>query len=461
MNLLESVKGVLTNTVVEKAASALGIENGMMKSAMKMFLPAIIGGVINKGSGESGAGGLIDLFKKGGFGDGNLSDLMGVLGDSDKQKGMLETGTDLLGTIFGGNKSGLLDMLLKTTGISKSSGSSLLSFLAPIVINKLAGMVFGKNMSAAGLSSYLGEQKDDIMGLVPGLSAMLGGTETTVKESLGAAAGAAHAKTSGHSDSEGGGMGWLKWLLPLLLVAALLYWWSSRDKGEIDATTDTTEQVESTDVATSATETTATTNTSADATSNAATSGLSINSNGDVLNANGAIVYAAGSYQVDADGNLVSSDGKILMNAADISSDFMARLKAAIGSLTGSATPTMENMKVLFGNMMTTKTPNSSYALSNIEFNQEDHKISNFSKAEVMGLAEALKANVNGKIEVQVHTNDGKDEKESNKLSETRANVVRDMLVTLGVNKKQISAKGMGRADAAKAQNGKVDIVIK
>ena len=111
MNLLDSVKGVMTNAVVDKAASVLGIENGMMKSAMKLAIPAIIGGLINKGSSESGAGGLIDLFKKGGFGDNNNGDLVGVLGDEAKRGGMLETGADLLGTIFGNNKSGVLDMI--------------------------------------------------------------------------------------------------------------------------------------------------------------------------------------------------------------------------------------------------------------------------------------------------------------------------------------------------------------
>ncbi len=78
-----------------------------------------------------------------------------------------------------------------------------------------------------------------------------------------------------------------------------------------------------------------------------------------------------------------------------------------------------------------------------------------------MGLAGALKENINGKIEVQVYTNDGKSAKESSSLSDTRANVIRDMLVTLGVDEKQISAKGMGTADAEKAKYGKVDIVIK
>ncbi len=450
MGLLDSVKGVLTNAVVDKAADALGIENGMMKTAMKFVLPAIIGGVINKGSSESGAGGLIDLFKKGGFGDGNLSDLAGVLGDDDKRGGWLDTGTDLLGTIFGNNQSGVLDMILKATGITKSGGSSLMSFLAPIVINKLAGMVFGQKMSASGLASYLGDQKSDIMGLVPGMSSLLGGSNA-VSESVGAV-------SRSDDDSEGGGLGFLKYLIPLLFLAALAYWWMNKDKAA-DKEEVKTEITTETDKVTTAPVATTTDKVESNVDTKSPSS-YSLNANGDVVNGNGAVVYASGSYSMDDKGNLIDkATSRILLPAASISRDFGDKLKGLLSGLT--KTVTAEDMKKLFGDMIMKKSTRTSYALSNIEFNKEDHKISNFSKAEVMGLAEALKANENGQIEVQVFTNDGKDDKESGKLSDTRANVVRDMLVTLGVDKKQISAKGMGTADAEKASRGKVDIVIK
>ena len=462
MNLLDSVKGVMTNAVVDKAASVLGIENGLMKSAMKLAIPAIIGGLINKGSDEKGAGGLIDLFKNGGFGDGNLGDLTGVLGDADKREGLLETGTDLLGTIFGNNKSGILDMILKSTGIGKSGGSSILSFLAPIVVNKLAGIVFGKNMSASGLSSYLGDQKSDIMGMVPGLSSLLGGS-TSVKESLSAAAGSEAATNDNES---GGGLGFLKYLLPLLLLGALGYWWMNRDK-----TTEVTPTMEETAVTkknindTKATNTTKITTTTSNSNINVsqgktASPKYTLNDNGDILNENGAILFASGSYEFDAKGNLVDKTNKrVILPGSAMSRDLGEQLMALLSGMKKSATA--DDMKTLFGDMIMKKSTRSSYALSNIEFNKEDHKISNFSKAEIMGLAEALKANVNGKIEVQVFTADGKNDKENSKLSDTRANVVRDMLVTLGVDKKQIEAKGMGSEDAAKAERGKVDIVIK
>jgi len=461
MGLLDGVKGILTNTVVDKAADVLGIENKLMKSAMKMFLPAVIGGLINKGSTPTGAGGLLDLFKNGGFGQGQNNDLMSVLGDSDKSKGMLETGTDLLGTIFGNNQTGVLDTLLKATGIGKSGGSTLLSFIAPIVVNKLASLVFKKDMNAAGLSSYLNDQKSDVMGLVPGLSGLLGGASA----SLGAAAD--RPKTVASSDASGGGIGFLKYLLPLLILGGLAYWWMNRDKSvdsssatKTEATTTKSSDTETTAPATTTMEATDETTTNETVKGATGTTAYTIGSNGDVLNPSGSVAFAKGSYKLDAENNLVGMDGKIILPAASISSDLMAKLKAAIGRISSGAT--LEQMKSMFDDMIIKKAgANSSYGLSNIEFNSEDHKISNFSKAEVQGLAAALKANEKGKIEVQVHTNDGKDDKENDKLSEMRANVIRDMLVTLGVSKKQIKAIGMGSKDATKAGSKKVEIVIK
>lgn len=98
---------------------------------------------------------------------------------------------------------------------------------------------------------------------------------------------------------------------------------------------------------------------------------------------------------------------------------------------------------------------NATYQLTNIVFNPENHKITSFSKEEVEGLAAALKAEPNSKIIVQAFTNDGKSDKENKSLSKTRAEVVEQMLTTLGVNSRQISSEGMG------AGENKVQIKVK
>jgi outer membrane protein OmpA-like peptidoglycan-associated protein len=99
--------------------------------------------------------------------------------------------------------------------------------------------------------------------------------------------------------------------------------------------------------------------------------------------------------------------------------------------------------------------------LNNVKFHPENHLITNFSKSEVEGLAAALKDKENGKIEVHVFTDDADGRRANRKLSETRANVVRDMLVTLGVDPVQIKAVGKGTEDSQKAAAGNVEIVIK
>ena len=75
------------------------------------------------------------------------------------------------------------------------------------------------------------------------------------------------------------------------------------------------------------------------------------------------------------------------------------------------------------------------------------------NKEEVEGLAAALKEHPDSRIQVQVHTADGKDKAANKNISKLRAKVVKDMLVTLGVNADQISSKGLGLTteDAAKA----------
>ena len=457
MGLLDGVKGMMTNAVIDKVSDVIGIENSMMKSAMKMFLPAVIGGVISKGSTPSGAGGLLDLFKNGGYGDDNLGDIMGVLGNEEKRSGWMDTGADLLGNIFGNSQSGILDMLLSKTGLGKGVGGMLLKFLAPMVINKLAGIVSGKNMDAQGLSSYLNDQKSDVMSLVPGLGGLLGG---------GASASSGATASSTNEDS-GGGMGFLKWLLPLAL-AGLAFWYFTKDKGDtVESTEPAKVEASKTDTKANTTKVevkpgeTTTVNTSTEGTTSETMTtdftGYDVNDNLDIVTASGAVIHSSGSYDVDANSNILDGNtGRVLIPAASLPETFKTKISSMFDRIR------LARMKMMFGNMIIKKEgAKTSYGLSDIEFKKEGHRIAKYSKAEVEGLAAALQANATGKIEVHVHTADGKDNKQSAEFADKRANVIRDMLVTLGVNKDQISAVGKGAEDATKASAGKVDIVVK
>jgi len=112
--------------------------------------------------------------------------------------------------------------------------------------------------------------------------------------------------------------------------------------------------------------------------------------------------------------------------------------------------------------MFNTKAVGTAYALTDIAFDKKSHRITAMSKEEVEGMAAALKEHPESRIQVQVHTADGKNAAECKKISGLRADVVKNMLVTLGVNADQISAKGLGltTSDAAKAVANAVEVVV-
>lgn len=146
---------------------------------------------------------------------------------------------------------------------------------------------------------------------------------------------------------------------------------------------------------------------------------------------------------MDKDGNVL---GRILGKIRD--------------AIVNAAEKTADVFKNTFSDLFS-KAEGASYTLTQIEFDPESQRISNFSKAEVEGLAAALQANTDAKIQVQAYTADGDSKARNNGLSSMRADVVKNMLVTLGVDAKQISSKGMASKDEAKASENKVEIIVK
>lgn len=188
----------------------------------------------------------------------------------------------------------------------------------------------------------------------------------------------------------------------------------------------------------------------------------SVNQAGDLVNTDGKVMYKAGDYTVSKEGYYLDKKGNRLGTMLKKVGDAVGKAANATGKAVGTAA---EKTGAFFNKTFTKMFKKeagvaSNYTLSNIEFNPESHRITNFSKAEVEGLAKALQANPNAKIQVLAHTNDGKSDKENKTLSASRAKVVYDMLVTLGVNKKQISSKGMGSKEASKASGDKVEIFV-
>ena len=218
---------------------------------------------------------------------------------------------------------------------------------------------------------------------------------------------------------------------------------------------------------------------------------------GNIVDAYGNVLHKAGDFTMAAAGNVVDASGNVLSAAAGAASDAAGAatgaVKGAAGAAAGAASAAAGAVKGAAGDAtgamstktMTTKFTNMfkqadearktlgskvgdaakkvtgkakgdagtavsgtiKYALTDIVFKDGSQRIETFTKGEVEGLAAALKSYPKAKISVQA-TGDNK------ALAGQRATAVHDMLVALGVSKKQLSSKGI-KGDATK-----VNIVV-
>lgn len=481
MNL---VQDQLSDQVVSKIGSMIGAGSGSAKGAIASALPSILKAVVMRGDTQSNASSLLSFLKdKKLGGDLNLDTMM-------------DKGGDALDFLYGNEKSSFLGDIASKAGISSEIGTKLSSVLAPMALNQVSSLVSKEGLNDVGLASYLNEQKASLLG-----------TSTS-----GAAASTATTTAARATESNsGGGMGWIKWLIPLLAAGALIWYLSQGGCSGATANADGTEMNESG----THTHSDGTTHTDGDAhadhdheghsheghsheghdhegtdgdgatasnesheghdhsTMSTTTEGVASTTVSEVTSevtrtagdAAGAVSSAASAvYTVNAGGDLVDASGKVAYKAGEfkvegdhyVTNDgkkigFFKKVGKAIGQ---AATKTADAFSSLFSGMFKAKEKvGATHNLGNLAW-KDGHKISSYSVEEVKGLALALKANSGAKIQVQGYANDQASAGKNKEVAKLRANVIYDLLKAHGVPDSQISFKGMGDG------GNKVDIKV-
>lgn len=217
VNLLSLLQNELSGDVVSKVASLLGEPPAKTQTAVNSAIPAVIGALTQKAATPQGAGELFATLQRGGFDGSMFGSLASVLGKSNGAVDLVKVGGPLLASLFGARQGGIINWLGSSAGIGQQSSTSLLSMIAPFVLNlvgKQATSSGGFNLSS--LTSLLGGQAQYLGSAPAGLASALG--IGSFSDLAGAAARRVE-QTTTHAASAG--MGWLKWLLPLLALLAL------------------------------------------------------------------------------------------------------------------------------------------------------------------------------------------------------------------------------------------------
>lgn len=234
LNLVELVKDQLAGGVLAKLPEILGTTQTTANTAVSAAVPALLAALSSSASSRDGARNIQSTLDS--FDARVLNNIPQSL--SGGGKSLLDIGTGLLGSLFGGGMlSSLSSILSRFTGMDSGKSSSLLGLLAPIVLGSLKSRTQG--MGADGLARLLEDQKPNIVNAMPsGLSSALegvqgmGGVADWARGTVSSAyqAGrAAVSETAGTARaSTAAGASTLRWVLPVLAVvilAGLLWWW--------------------------------------------------------------------------------------------------------------------------------------------------------------------------------------------------------------------------------------------
>ncbi len=242
-NLVDLVKGQMTNAVLEKAGGLLGGDAAKLSGGLDSVIPALLGGLTGAANAPGKSGALFDAVNN--SDDGVFGDFAGALGGSNSNN-MIEQGSNALSGLMGsGMMGGLGSVLSSVTGMSRGGTGSLMGMLAPVIFGVLKKQVLGGGLDAGGLMSMLNGQKANVANAmpanlrsqlggidgfpsfddVPGLSGIASGAAGAVSGAASgvsnAASGAMDSAESGleTAKSSSGGLG--KFIVPLLVALGL------------------------------------------------------------------------------------------------------------------------------------------------------------------------------------------------------------------------------------------------
>ena len=172
-SLIDAVKAYLTPEVVRSASSLVGEPEASTRQTLNSAVPSVLSGLTNMASSSDGANTLAGLIRDGGFGAA-VDNTRALFGGGAATNNMLNTGTQLLGTIFGGRSAAVSDLLAKSGGVSATSAMKLLSLSAPLVLGVLGKRAAAQGLNSSGLANALLSEKSDFAAAAPaGLSGLL------------------------------------------------------------------------------------------------------------------------------------------------------------------------------------------------------------------------------------------------------------------------------------------------
>jgi hypothetical protein len=176
MDLFDLIGTQLSDDVIGRLATSLGESPQATRQATSAgAIPAILGSLVQRYSGDAGASQLLNLLRSGGHDGSILNNLGGALGGGAQTDALLNVGKGLLGSLLGDRSDAVTDLLASTSGLRRSSAGSLLGLAVPLVLGVLGKQVQSRGIGAAGIATALAALPDALGKVAaPGLATAMG-----------------------------------------------------------------------------------------------------------------------------------------------------------------------------------------------------------------------------------------------------------------------------------------------
>ena len=214
-DLMALLQNEFSGDVMARLASQIGEPESKTKAAVGAALPAILGALSQKLSAPTGSADLLGLFQRGGFDGGMFKSLSSVLSQAGNSTDVTKASAPFLTSLFGSQQAGVLDWLSASSGVSRTSATTLLSLIVPFALNWIAEQATASGgLNAGTLSRLLGAPASWLAGAPAGLAAVLGAGPFERPAIVRPEAPVPVPVRSG--------LGWLKWAVPLVAVVAVV-----------------------------------------------------------------------------------------------------------------------------------------------------------------------------------------------------------------------------------------------
>jgi len=454
MNLIEMLKNEVSPSVISSLSQKAGVTEDQVKTGFSAGIPAILAGILKNGAG--GDSGFLSKMLSNVTNSGAVSQTEDLLSDGDDS--LLEKGKSMLGGLFGNDSDALSNSVSSASGLSADKSAGLLAMIAPLVTGFIAKIMASKGWSITDLLGKIFESKAEITAALPqGLGTSLGLASITMpnvdipkveipkvevpeveipkvevsKVEIPKVAPINYGPTD---DTKSGG-GFLKWLIPLLIILVGAWWIMGRSGCNKSSMSNTADSLSA------------------------------------KVDSMGSRIDSAGTAVTTGVGAVASVVAGKLNDAGDFVRDLGAKItkKLADGTEISIGENSVENRLISFIEDKDKAVDKTTwFTFDRLYFETGKSTLKAESQEQLKNITAILKAYPNVKLKMGGYTDNTGDAAVNKKISNERANAAVQELVKLGVDAKRLEAEGYGSehpiasndTPEGRAQNRRIDIRV-